>query len=103
MIKTIARLALPCALLLLCGCARNSEARVTVNNTGALAITVSLDYQSTTIPAGGSDTLALNWPGGGALDVELAFFPVGQPQRLQYVLLELQPGQDLSLNLGFAG
>lgn len=103
MTKKTAALALLSALILLAGCSRSSEARITVNNTGLLAFTVSMDIHSTTIPAGGSDTLVMTWPGRGPLDVQLVYFPVGQPSRQMYVLLELQPGQELSLDLGFGG
>lgn len=103
MSKKTAWLALFPALLWLGGCARNSEAWVNVRNTGVCDIVVSLDYLSTTIAVGQTDTLTLSWPGRDSHDLQLVYFPVGQPGRVEYVALILNPGDTLSLNLGFAG
>ncbi len=102
MSKKFAWLLLLAAMLCLGGCSRNSEARVDVRNTGVRDIVVTLDYHSTTIAAGQTDTLTLSWPGRDSFDVELVYFPVGQPGRVEYVALILKPGDTLSLNLGFA-
>ena len=98
----------PCALLLLAlsllgtaGCTKNSEGKVVVTNTGVVTLVVVIDYQSTTIAVGDSDTLTLNWPGGDPLDLELSYFPVGQPARARYALLVLNPGETRTLALGF--
>lgn len=102
MSKKIAWLAMLPAVIWLGGCARNSEARVSVRNTGVRDIVITLDYHSTTIAVGQTDTLTLSWPGGNSFDVELIYFPVGQPGRVEYVALILNPGDSLSLDLGFA-
>ena len=102
MSKKIAWLAVLPALIWLGGCAHNSEARVNVRNTGVRDIVVTLDFHSTTIAVGQTDTLALSWPGKDSFDVELIYFPVGQPGRVEYVALILNPGDSLNLDLGFA-
>lgn len=97
-----------CALLLLAlsllgtaGCTKNSEGKVVVSNTGVLPLVVVIDYQTTTIAVGASDTLTLSWPGGDPLDLEISYFPVGQPSRVRYALLVLDPGETRTLALGF--
>jgi hypothetical protein len=96
----------PCALLLLAllatpGCTKNSEARIVVTNTGVLPLIVVIDNESTTIPIGGSDTITMTWPGGYPLDLEVSYFPVGQPYRIRYAALTLEPGETRTLALGF--
>ena len=97
-----------CALLLLAlsllgtaGCTKNSEGKLVVSNTGVLPLVVVINYQSTTIAVGGSDTLTMNWPGGDPLDLEISYFPVGQAARVRYALLVLNPGETRTLALGF--
>lgn len=97
-----------CALLLVAlsllgtaGCTKNSEGKVVVSNTGVLPLVVVIDYQTTTIAVGASDTLTLSWPGGDPLDLEISYFPVGQPSRVRYALLVLDPGETRTLALGF--
>jgi hypothetical protein len=102
--KRTAACALPLlALFLLAtsGCTKNSEARIVVTNTGVRPLVVVIDNESTTIAVGGSDTLTMTWPGGYPLDLEVSYFPVGEPYRVRYAALTLEPGETRTLALGF--
>jgi hypothetical protein len=89
-------------LLYWTGCGRTSEAKVNVTNTGELAIKVAISYSTSEIAPGKSDTFTLTWPGRDTMDINLLYFPVGQPARSEYRELELNPGDVLDLNLGFS-
>jgi len=101
MSKRCGWIALALVLLFLGGCTRNSEAKVTVHNTGELAIKVTIYYTSSTIIVGGSDTFTLTWPGRSTMHVNMSSYPIGQTARVMNQDLELKNGDDLSVNVEF--
>ena len=91
-------LALGLALLFMGGCIRNSEAKVTVHNTGELGIKVTIYNSTSTIPVGSSDTFTVTWPGRSTLHVNMSSFPVAQSSRLVNQDLALNNGDDISVD-----
>jgi hypothetical protein len=100
--KRYAWIALAVGLMLaLGGCTRNSEAKVTVHNTGELGIKVTIYYSTSTIPVGGSDTFTVTWPGRKTLHLNMASYPVGQTSRIENTDLALNNGDDINLDVAF--
>lgn len=100
--KSIKWLVLATVLLWLTGCTRNSEAKVNVNNKGALSIKVTIYYTTSEIAPGQKETFTLTWPGRDTMNVNMLYYPVGQPARSQNKDLELDHGDDISLDVEFA-
>jgi len=94
-------LALVLVLLFLSGCTRTSEAKVTVNNTGELAIKVSIYYTTSTILVGKSDIFTISWPGRSPIHLSMAAYPVNQDLRVEHTDLVLNHGDNLSFNVEF--
>lgn len=94
-------LTLTLALLFLSGCSRSSEAKVTVHNAGELAVKVTIYYTTSTILVGNSDTFTLTWPGRNTLHINMTSYPVGQTSRVENTDLELNNGDDITVNVEF--
>ena len=88
-------------LLLLTGCTRTSEATVNVYNKGELTVKVTIYYSTSELAPGKTETFTLTWPGKGAMSVSMVYYPVGQPLRSQYQDLELNDGDDITVNVEF--
>jgi len=99
--KQIKWILLAAALLWLTGCTRTSEAKVNVYNNGELSIYVSIHYTDAMLAPAGSDTFTLTWPGRGTMKVDVLAYPIGQPARFQNTALELNHGDDITVNVGF--
>ncbi|MBU4268023.1 MAG: hypothetical protein KJ808_04145 [Acidobacteria bacterium] len=94
-------LVLAAVLLWLSGCTRTSEAKVNVYNKGELATKVTIYYSTSQISPGQTETFTLTWPGRGTMRVSMDYFPVGQPARSQYQELNLNHGDDITINVEF--
>jgi len=94
-------LVLAAVLLWLSGCTRTSEAKVNVYNKGELATKVTIYYSTSQISPGQTETFTLTWPGRDTMRVSMAYFPVGQPARSQYKELNLNHGDDITINVEF--
>jgi len=88
-------------LLLLTGCTRTSEAKVNVYNMGELSIKVTIYYSTSEFAPGKTETFTLTWPGKGSMKVSMVYYPIGQPARSQYKDLELNDGDDITVNVEF--
>jgi hypothetical protein len=99
--RPYASLPLVLALLGLSACASTSEAKITVTNSGAVPINVTISDNMATLAPGASDTIALTWPGRVPNDVTMIYYPVGQPARAEYMFLELNHDDALDFHVGF--
>ena len=91
------------AMFWLSACTHTSEAKVTVVNKGTLQTYVSISYSNSKLDPGQSDTFTLSWPGRGTLDVYLLSYPVGQPVLAQNTPLELNDGDEITVDVEFTG
>jgi len=83
------------------GCKYNSKATITVNNVGALNITVRIQSTYSHIPSGAQDIFDIEWPGGDQMTVSFVVYPKDQPEKAEQQMLDVNDGDNLTFDIEF--